>query len=147
MNLKMILMVVGALLVGAGGSAAFFIMTKEEPQVVVEPAPISTNDPPGIVELEEFMVNINDPSGSRFAKLNMRLTVQPAREASSLTEDELLQARMRDRVLTLLSSKSVADLLGPVGKEGLRHEIKAQLDPLIEDGEIEDVLFQDFMVQ
>ena len=147
MKIKMILMVVGALLVGAGGSAAFFIMTKPEPATTIEPVAVATNERPGIVELEEFMVNINDETGQRFAKLNMRLTIQPAREASNLNEDELLQAKMRDRILTLLSSKSVADLLGPVGKEGLRHEIKAQLDPIIEDGEIEEVLFSDFMIQ
>lgn len=147
MNLKMILMVVGALLVGAGGSAAFFIMTKEEAPTTVEPVPVQTSKKPGIVDLEEFLVNINDTSGQRFAKLNMRLTIQPASEAYNLSEDPLLQAKMRDRVLTLLSSKSLEELLGPIGKEGLRHEIKAQLDPIIEDGEIEEVLFSDFMIQ
>jgi len=142
MNKKMLIMVAGALLLGGGGSAAFFMM--RSPGASAQAAPV---EPPSIVSMETFLVNINSPGGDRFAKMNLRLTVSPGSVAETIGEDEVIQAKMRDRILTLLTSKSLEELIGPVGKEALRREIKAHLGPLIEDGEIQEVLFSDFVVQ
>ena len=146
MNKKM-LMIIAAVIVVGGAAGAFFMMGgKEQPagggEKVVAPAA-----PPGIVSLDPFLVNINDNGKDRFAKLSVRLTVAPASAALSATEDDLVQAKMRDRVLTLLSNKTVEDLTAPVGKEAFRREIKAHLDPLIEKGSVQEVLFADFVVQ
>lgn len=77
----------------------------------------------------------------------MTLTIQPAETAKNVMKDELLLARMRDRVLTLLTSKQYHELISAIGKEGLRREVKAHLSPLLEEGTIEDVLFEEFVIQ
>jgi flagellar FliL protein len=143
MNKKVIIIVAAALVLGAGGTAALLTLLPSDGDTAAAPPP----EPPGIVDMETFLVNINAPQGDRFAKLSVRLTVLPGTLAESLSEDPVLKARMRDRVLTLVTSKTLAELIGPVGKEGLRREIKAHLDPLLDEGEIQEVLFSEFVVQ
>ncbi len=144
MNKKLLIMIAAGLLVGAGGTAGFFILTKSDTGTQAEAPP---TEPPGIMDMEPFLVNISDEGGDRFAKLDLRLAIRPGSEVDSMKDDTLLQAKIRDRVLTLITSKSFKDLVGPVGKEALRRELKAHLSPLLEEGEIDEVLFADFVVQ
>jgi chemotaxis protein MotB len=130
----------------AGGGAGAFFMLKgggEEGDGTVK----KFKGPPGLVNMETFLVNISDGGGERFARLQLRLTVVPFGTAQKIDGDEMMQAKMRDRILTLLTGKTYDDLASPIGKEGFRREIKTVLDPIIEDGQIEEVLFQDFVVQ
>lgn len=146
MKKKMILFAAGGLVLAAGGAGAFFTL-RPKPAPPPEAAAAAKPEPPGIVEMEPFLVNINDPGGEHYAKLDLRLTVAPHTAAEHINADPLVQARMRDRVLTLITSKTLEDLIGPLGKEGLRREIKAHLEPLLEQGQIQDVLFSEFVVQ
>lgn len=134
-----VMLVVGLVLgkVLLGGKA-------EEPtaeEAVVE------QDPPGILELDTFLANINDPDGERYAKLQLRLAILPKERVADIEGDSLMMARMRDRVLTLLTSKTFDELSDPLGKEGFRNEIRMRIAPLIEEGEIREVLFNEFVVQ
>ena len=97
--------------------------------------------------METFLANINDPDGERYAKLQLRLAIIPKDRVSDIEGDTLMIARMRDRVLTLLTSKTFDELSDPLGKEGFRNEIRMRLAPLIEEGEIREVLFNEFVVQ
>ena len=101
----------------------------------------------GILEMETFLTNINDPSGERYAKLQVKLAVSPEEKAVEVTGDALLMAKLRDQVLTLLSSKTFEELSDPEGKEGFRGEIQERLSPLVEGGEVKEVLFAEFVVQ
>ena len=56
-------------------------------------------------------------------------------------------ARLRDRILTLLTSKTYRELNDANGKELFRKEILDRLNPLLESGEVKEVLFSDFVVQ
>ena len=147
MSKKLLIIVLGAVVVLGGGATAAFFLTRppaEEQQVEAEP---EIEGPAGLVDMETFLVNINDPEGERYAKLQLGLSVVPAKQAATISEDLLVQAKMRDRVLTLLTAQTFEELSTPLGKEALRREIKARLDPLIEEGEVQEVLFQDFVVQ
>ena len=54
---------------------------------------------------------------------------------------------MRDRVLTLLNSKTASELTSYSGKEALRTELLRTLDELLEDVRVLDVYFSEFLVQ
>ncbi len=101
----------------------------------------------GILEMETFLTNINHPSGDRYAKLKLKLAVAPDTRAAEIQEDAVVMARLRDQVLTLLSSKTPKDLGDAEAKAGFRNEIREKLAPLIEDAELREVLFSEFVVQ
>lgn len=102
---------------------------------------------PAIVQLESFLTNINDPSGERYCKLSIKLAVVPADSVNGIEKDTLLQARMRDQVLTVLSGKTFHELSDPKGKEVFREEVREKLGELLKSAQIEEVLFSEFVVQ
>ena len=101
----------------------------------------------GVLEMETFLTNINDPEGQRHARLRVKLAVVPEERVAEIKADALLMARLRDRILTLLTSKTYRQLNDAKGKELFRKEILERLNPLLESGEVKEVLFSDFVVQ
>ncbi len=101
----------------------------------------------GILEMETFLTNINHPSGDRYAKLQLKLAIAPDTRAAEIQEDAVVMARLRDQVLTLLSSKTPKDLANAEGKAIFRDEIQGKLTPLLENAELKEVLFSEFVVQ
>lgn len=147
MNKKLLLIIIVAVvLLGGGGAAAYFILGGEE-EGQAEEVKAETQDPPGLVPMKKFIVNLNDRGSDRFVKLEVKLTMIPATMAEKISEDELMIARLRDRILTVVGGKTYDDLSNPMGKETLRRELKVRLADLVTEGEIQDVLFSEFVVQ
>lgn len=147
MSKPLLIGVAAVVLLGGGAGAAYllgFFGSSDAQAESAEPAPV---EPAGLLAMEEFLTNINDPSGERFAKLVVRLAIAPEERAAEIEGDAVLRARMRDTVLTLLTSKTFAELNNPQGKEAFRNEIRDKLAPLTKDAEIREVLFSEFVVQ
>ena len=101
--------------------------------------------PAGILEMETLLTNINDPD--RHARVQVKLAVAPESRIADIKGDAVLMARLRDKVITLLTSKTYKDLAGPQGKQTFREEIQTELSPLIEEADLKEVLFADFVVE
>jgi flagellar FliL protein len=102
---------------------------------------------PGVLELESFLTNINDPSGERYCKLTIKLAIVPGDKVDGIKENPLLLARIRDQVLTLLSGKTFQELSDPQSKETFREDVRTRIGKLLEETEIQEVLFSEFVVQ
>lgn len=141
MSKKLMIMIAGGIvLLGGGGGAAYYLTQSDDPTAVVE-------EPAGLLELEQFLTNVHDPSGERYARLTVKLAIVPRPRADEIKADSLVMARMRDGVLTLITGKTFEELSDPAGKEIFRAEIQQRLNSLVEDGRIREVLFSDFVVQ
>ncbi len=140
----LILIVAGVLVLGGGGFFAMKLLGGGDARAA---AAAEEEPPAGLLPMETFLANVADRSGERFARLELKLAVVPKEKVGEIENDPLLMARMRDRVLTLLTSKTFEELSDPMGKEGFRSEIRMRLSPLVEDGEIKEVLFSEFVVQ
>lgn len=144
MNKKMMIIIAAAVAVLAGGGgAAYYFFMSGDPTEAAETAEPSV----GLIEMETFLTNINDPRGKHHARLQLRVAVSPETAAEDVKADPLLMARMRDQVLTLLTSKTFDELSQSDGKESFRTEIASRLAPLVDEGEVKEVLFSDFVVQ
>jgi len=149
---KLLLFVLIGVVLAGGGAAAAFLMTKDKKAADAVEDSAATRAPAaeekaGLVPLDTFLVNLNDPAGERYMKVTMRLTIAPESVADKTKDDELQLARIRDRVLTVLMSKTFAELSDPLGKESLRFEIQGQVDTLLDQGAVQDVFFSEFVVQ
>ncbi len=146
MSKKLIIIVAVVVLLAAGGGGYYYYYTTtlvatdgaEEPP---EPETL------GMIELEPFLTNINDSSGRRHARVSVKLAVSPEERAAEVSGDALAVARLRDQVLTLINSKSLAELTSPEGKTALRREIVAEAAPIVEPGKVKEALFGEFVVQ
>ena len=97
-----------------------------------------------IWDLDPFVVNLMDNSGERYLKVVMQFEVP---EPAIIKELELVKPRVRDSILELLSSKSLADLADAPGKQRLREEIILRVNNSISRGRIAKVYFSEFVIQ
>jgi len=100
-----------------------------------------------VMNLESFLVNLADIDSARFVKVTFRLGLDDAKSGEEYASDQVVLAATRDKIITLLSTKSAEDLLTVEGKERLRKEIREQVNAILPKGKIMEVFIMEFMVQ
>ncbi len=157
---KLIIIILAAVLVlgAAGGGAAWFFLHGKA-DAGEEEAPAKSKGkhakkvkagPPEYVPVEPFTVNLQpgDDGGDQYLQIAFTLEVGGLEEKENIKNN---MAKVRSRMLLLLSSKRAMDINTPEGKVQLAKEIIGQLkEPFEERGapqDIEDVLFTSFIIQ
>lgn len=101
----------------------------------------------GVLSLEPFVSNLADPEGDRYVKCTMRLVLDTREAADRAKTDDLSITRIRDRILTLLASKTFAEVSTPAGKEALRAQIRDGVSEVLAAGKVGEVYYTEFIVQ
>ena len=149
-GLMIILVVVLLLLAGGGGGAYWFLFrgsAEAEAAEGAEPAPEPEPPATGIVPLEPFVVNLADPSGTRFLRVTMSLVVADEAVAKEIEEEKVVHARLRSAILELLAQKQSTELITPEGKAELKKSIAESVAHAAHELKVADVLFSEFIVQ
>jgi flagellar FliL protein len=99
-----------------------------------------------IIPLDEFLVNLTDDGNDHFLKVSLALefTKASGKSAETMKEDA---PRVRDAVLSVLSTKSRADVSTTIGREKLKNDIKASVNQALGDDEVLNVYFVNFVTQ
>ena len=149
----MIIIIAVVLLAAIGGGAAFF-MTKggdeaHESGGAKKVKKAAKTAPPEYVALESFTVNLQPETGTdQYLQVQMTLQV-PGAEQAELFKTNM--AKVRSRVLMLLSGKKASEINTVEGKKKLAEEIVATTkEPFVEKGEeqeVSEVLFTSFIIQ
>ncbi|RMG47398.1 MAG: hypothetical protein D6718_03725 [Acidobacteria bacterium] len=134
---------VGVSLLLGGGRQAQAAPSAEAASAPAEPPPAQEV----IIPFDTFVVNLADPGGNRFVKATIRAVVSDPTCEERYNQDPLLKARVRDRVLSVLSSKRFEDVSTSIGKEALRREIARELNQLLPNSPVREILFVEFIVQ
>lgn len=128
----------------AGGTAWYFTQGKSDPSA----KEAKKAEKPEFVVLENFTVNLQPENGDQYLQVGMTLQV------SNLEQVEIIKlnmARVRNRVLLILSAKKASELISTEGKSQLAKEIIASVNLPFADKEkpqeVRDVLFTSFIIQ
>ena len=151
--MKLVLPVV-ALLLGVGGGfmmgsnmGAKQVEEAQDLQPEPEVGDIA-RDPNAMVgdmyKLDPFVVNLNEPKGSRYLKTTIQLEMG---DPELNTELERRSAQLRDVILALLTSKSSHELQALEGKFRLREELLSRINALLVNGTVNRVYFTEFVIQ
>ena len=144
---KLVIMAAGVVaLLGGLGVGGYYLFFFDGEQAAAAPPPPPPPPEPGVVELEPFLTNLA-PGGGHKARLQVTLAIAPKEVAEAVAADPLLTARIRDQILSKLGSSSYEELSEAAGKQRLRREIERAADALLEDGEVREALFVDFVLQ
>ena len=151
--MKLVLPVV-ALLLGVGGGYMLgnSMGTKQvEEAQALAPEPAAgeiAKDPNAMVgdmfKLDPFVVNLNEPKGSRYLKTTIQLEMG---DPELNTELERRSAQLRDVILALLTSKSSQELQALEGKFRLREELLSRINALLVNGTVNRIYFTEFVIQ
>lgn len=100
-----------------------------------------------MMSLEAFLVNLADTDSTRFLKVTFRLGLDEPKVGEEYAADPVILAATRDKILSLLSTKTAEELLTPQGKDRLRNEVRENVNPLLPKGRVVNVFILDFVVQ
>ncbi len=141
---KKLLIIIPLLLVvlGGGGAGAYFKFVRAPNESTEEKKQIEESAV--YYEMETFMVNLADQGGKRFLKATIKLRVS---SPNVVEECKSRSFEMRDRVLTLLSSKECEEVMKPEDKQDLKKQIIETLNRMLQKGQALDVYFTEFLIQ
>jgi len=161
--LMIIIIVVLVLIIIIGGVAAFLLMGNDEesadktaPQTKEKPAqtkkkPVSVLDDTrplseiGVLyPLDTFTVNLKSDSGRRYLKVTLSLELSGEELSIEL---DAKTAVLRDRIIRILSSKTLEEISSKKGKQKVSQQIMDTLNSMISDGTIKGIYFTEFVIQ
>ncbi|SRR3989338_2754503 len=94
--------------------------------------------------LESFIVNLSEPGGKRFIKVTMEMELG-SKELEEEFKNRLPQ--FKDYIITVLSSKTMDEVITAEGKFKLKEEIMARINQSLKTGVVKNVFFTEFVVQ
>lgn len=106
--------------------------------------------PTSEMALGEFIVNLADANEVRYLKADVVLEVEGSLPAPAEGEGKAGgDARVRDAIIQVMSSKHFAELVKPEGKETLKKDVIAAVNQSMKDEDIKvvDVYFNEFAMQ
>jgi len=164
-NMLMIIIIVVLVLIIVGGAVvALLLMGDDEEAVMNQSAPQANvrsaskprkssgdysnsrklSDIGILYPLDTFTVNLKSDAGRRYLKVTMSLELEG--EELSLELDSKSPV-IRDRVIRILTSKSLEEISSKKGKQKVSEQIMDTLNAMISDGRIQGIYFTEFVVQ
>lgn len=154
--LPIINLVLLILVLGVGGFIAWKIVQMEQPPVVTQEAgssaetemPVPEDDDPGkppvFLDIADVTINLADADESRFLRAKIKLELRNE-ESKAVIEPYLVQ--INDMVITLLSSKTFAEIRTPQGKYDLKEDLVYRMNRVVPGKPIKNLYFTDFVSQ
>jgi len=102
------------------------------------------NDIGILYPLNTFTVNLKSDAGRRYLKVTMSLELEG--EELSLELDNKSPV-LRDRIIRILTSKTLEEISSKKGKQKVETQIMDTLNAMITDGRIKGIYFTEFVIQ
>ena len=93
------------------------------------------------VDVPEIMTNL---SGRQFIRISLKIQTTDKKAAAELTKRDF---QVKNIVIQELSEMTSKDFEGKAGKQAFEDSIKSQLNPLMQEGEIEKVYIVSYIIQ
>ncbi|MBI5587531.1 MAG: flagellar basal body-associated FliL family protein [Deltaproteobacteria bacterium] len=151
----MLIGIIAVVVIALGAGGFFFFKgksgAKHAEEQAAEEAPghgggheASAKSGGSVFNLEPFIVNLQDNSGTRYLKLTINLELAPNTSSAEL---QAQTAQIRDSLIILLSSKGYADIGTVEGKYQMRDEIVARVNQYLRKGKVKTAYFTEFVIQ
>jgi len=164
--LMIIIIVVLILIIILGAVAAIFLMGSDEEEIDATASAPQTKerttqkettrsgntlegtrklDEIGVLyPLDPFTVNLKSDSGRRYLKVALSLELEGEELSMEL---DAKTAVLRDRIIRILSSKTLEEISSKKGKQKVTEQIMDTLNAMLSDGRIKGIYFTEFVIQ
>ncbi len=141
------------LLLGGAAAGAWFFFFQNKLMAPSAEAPAKAEKAKGeaasaqgstTIALPAFTTNLADPLGQRFIRINIEVEAANPKVADDMAKNN---ARIRDSIIILLSSKTYSDIAGTESKLMLKSEISERLSAILGQGKIHQVFITDMVIQ
>jgi len=155
--LPVINLVLLVLVLAVGGFVAWKLLSMDQPSTGADNAPVTQTEataipeaedentgPPIMMDIDDITVNLADVDESRFLRAKIKLEVRSEEAQAKVTEN---MVKVNDLIITLLASKTFADIRTPQGKYALKEDLVYRLNRIIGGKPIKNLYFTDFVSQ
>ncbi len=97
-----------------------------------------------LIPIKEFQVNLADKGARRYIRLKLYFG---SNDKALIKEVGRREPELRSGIITILRSTTVSDLDGQEGMSRLKTAILEQVNTLISTGKLEDIFFDEFIIQ
>ena len=155
-KLKWVLVILFLLIFGGGGAGAWYYFFSDLPgsknasggsaDGASSQQTVKTQSAPNLqtAVLDPFLVNLADPLGKRYIKVTFEVEIVDPAVAEELVKQK---PKIRDSIITLLSSKTYADLAPAESKLELKNEIVNRLNQILGGPKVTRVFFTEMVIQ
>ena len=98
-----------------------------------------------VTAIQNIVTNLADPGGKRYVRLSVDFDFVNESDAADFAEK--YQAQVKDAILTLLWSKTSADLSSVDGMLAFRTEIQTRVNQIMGQGVVKQVFITDRVIQ
>jgi len=155
--LPIINLVLLILVLAVGGFIAWKMVSMDQQPVAEQTAPSATEEttipepeeddptiPPILVDIADITINLADADVSRFLRAKIKLEL---RNEAAQAKVEQNMIKINDMVITLLSSKTFAEIRTPQGKYDLKEDLVYRMNRLMQGKPVKNLYFTDFVSQ
>ena len=155
--LPIINLVLLVLVLAVGGFIAWKMMSMEQAPSGSEQPGIEQTDettipeaedeaegPPVMIDIDNITVNLADTDQSRFLRTQIKLEVR-SEEAKAKVDENMV--KINDLIITVLASKTFADIRTPQGKYALKEDLIYRMNRVVGGKPIKNLYFTDFVSQ
>ena len=143
-NLKLIIAGVLLFILGGAGVLGYMVFSMRDGADAQEKPSSRTAVHRPLVKAGEFIVNIAEPGAKRYLKAEVHLELKDEKVQKDI---EGKMPIIQDRILSVLSSKTLADL-EVYNRDNLRRELQNQINSALgENGSVQNVYFTSFVIQ
>ncbi len=97
-----------------------------------------------VIELQPFIVNLSDKGEARYLRLTISLGIGEGKEEKP---DSLFIARVRNALMSVMTSKTSDEVLNVEGKNALRRELLEAAQTASKEPKVYAIYITDFIVQ
>jgi flagellar basal body-associated protein FliL len=138
-----------ALVAIAGGT--FWLYSRRH-SAQAQPGPDASGDAPApvksVMHLESFTVNLADTEQTAFLRITIELGIgEAAPEGKSGEKNSPVLPKIRDVILTVLTTWQSEALLAPDGKAKLKQQLLSALQGQVQEVPVKEIYFTEFLVQ
>jgi flagellar FliL protein len=141
MSKTIIIIIAAVVLLGGGGGGFYFFVMAKKPAVAKAAPP---KPPPKLayVDVKEMTMRLADSGSEHYIKLSPVLSVP---EAKSDEMGEKLPV-VRDRIVTVVTARTSAELSTPAGEDKLKSDVMNVLRHDFHE-DVVDIYFSDYLVE
>ena len=106
--------------------------------------PVDPDVPPIVIPLEPFVVNLNEPTSSRYLKATLEIEVHGEKRQETF---EIKKRAIRSDVLRYLSGLAIDKTVGEENKVTIRDELTARVEAIMGEDSLAGLYLTEFVVQ
>jgi Flagellar basal body-associated protein len=97
-----------------------------------------------VVDLDPIIVNLFDPTGRRYLQVRLSFEVSDKKAEEQVKKQE---AKLKDAIISILSGKTVEEVIVPEAKDKIKREILAKCKEIFGEDVVTNVYITQYIVE